>query len=636
MDKDDAGVNPPAKGLAQMMRFFRWFFCLLFITGALLALPSYAQSPGPLVLQADSSRFPQIAVTVTLPCSALTDTERPVAYQIQEDGLPVPIRAPESFTATKRTETIILLDLWQGSAPYWDELKANLLASLLDSKKLANGQDTVAIFVPGKAGKELKQVLKMTNDGGQLHNDMIAQTVQSLGVKNLKATALISLTRQLLPVFDQTGAAAKSLVIFSDGADPLSKGLLRQLTDESSAQDVKIYTVFVPDSRQDKELLDQLANVTVENPVDFTQKSTLDSLWKKTLSADQQMCRFTYRTQQSNPTRLTLHSQLLDRAQQPVAYTFAPHTVSLPQVQITEPRPGHTIEQGVQSKLRVTFTTSFAPFTERDIQRVVYGIVGQRALRWERRIPPWNVVEIPLSTLPVGNHTVFIRVFDELGLKSAQTVGFTINASPTVVPTLVPALTPSVTLTAASIISESITPEPAPLGAFMAAIWSGLKSLLKLAWATRWQWVPSLIVLVGIGLGIWLARRHRNEEKDKQLSSGPITPSQKPAVLKRLSLDLMQPEVIPLREKHTPVLDGVFLITAETDDYYLAPGSDMIVIIKRNPSAYQKGDTAVDQTVKYPARVRLDSGQIIKAGEVEFIFYEIENAPVSMPARDLV
>ena len=165
---------------------------------------------------------------------------------------------------------------------------------------------------------------------------------------------------------------------------------------------------------------------------------------------------------------------------------------------------------------------------------------------------------------------------------------------------------------------------------------SRLENLFKTLWATRWQWLPWLITLLSIALLGVVAWRNRRKRRARTIlsASPPFNSPQHPAVLKRLSLDLDQPEVIPLREKHTSI-KGFFLISAEIDDYYLAPESDAIVIIKRNPSTYQIGEPSVEQSVKYPERVRLTSGQIIKAGEKEFVFYIIQRTTAPLLARSL-
>lgn len=618
-----------------MRRFCSVFFShsLTITMLLLLCLPSYAQTESIVLSDPVLDHFPLVRVNANVPCSRFSETSNGAELQLQEDANSVLIS--ETITRSINTQTALLFDIWNGAIDRISPIRGSLIGALRSEPNkpaLLASTDELLMLGPDPTGLHIMSVVSetgWTNNGGLIVNN-IDRVIPAKSVTAL--TTLISETLNTFTSLEQRPDLVKSIVVFSDGTDPVvaSRQQTEAVLAAAQQQGVTIHTVFMADAFQDETYLRQFSDHTggIAQTLTLTStESALDPLWQ---SISKVGCEILYRSKQKQPKLLTVWSQQTSTQANTSQLPLPSLDLPAPALDSLELLPSSQISLAQTSIVTLTYRTAFEKYSDRQIQRVEYGI-EDRIERSTTHSETSSSLIIPVQGLPPGNYTIYLRVYDELGLSAERKHTLEVIAPPGV---LQPETPPLITARGDVPTEPSQVAEPSWLE--RAARWIEA----RYTEITGWDWrlllisllVITLLIVEIIALWLWIRNRMKRWKREKvrgDFSSGQSLIAEQPviAVLRRRKLHNDVPEVIPLRKVYTLIgrntgkLDitlnepeigsDVFAIRQQGEEFIIASEPDTNSVMVQNKSLKELGET------------RLDSDYLIRIGQVEFIFYII-------------
>ncbi len=391
-----------------------------------------AQQPEPFleVTGVNTDAFPTMQITVSGEglAGGLADAQ----LTLLEDGVAQTIT--QSDNVQTGSQLLIALDSSSNiMAPYKGPI-VDAVQDLIDQQILLVDKDWLAFIAFDHADATVKpSVLQPWNasDHGAVVNGLV--TYDPPSPKSI--TPLNELLRAAIQYFDEVPAQnlARSIVVFTDGFNPLTVTEKEDIFRDARARRVHIHTVQLGSTPNGEQHLRNIAQNT--NGL-FTRldraNPQLNELWQ-TFQRSQTQQVLTYRTARPGPKQVTV--QVTNGARLVEATgLIAPFPVLPPQMTIVSPG-ATTLEKVREDGQPLTYDTpvnALGPKTlelsvevawpdgyPRNLQQVEY-VIGDRTI--VQSTEPLTTVAFPVDTFDQGEYTLRVRGKDELGLVGDYTI----------------------------------------------------------------------------------------------------------------------------------------------------------------------------------------------------------------------
>ncbi len=513
---------------------------LLYTMLLLLAAPAAAArlfpTPPPLLDQ-----FPQI--TVTVPCRYSPPLAPASIFTLREDGKRQTLRGGPQRNPVyyPKTEILFLLDVIQGREALLNPI-GDRLAAFVDyySKTVPSGergQFAFSAFIPYTNGRQLDLVKPWTPQ-----IDEVATAVYQHQSHAPAQTGLADLIDNARQQFTVTHVARRTIVVFSDGTDPLSEDkrttVLQQVTDQQIAIDTIFINTGVGNTNQLRKLAEATNGQYIEQLEDNA--AAVDQLLQQ-LVQPETVCALAYRATKPPPGQLIVQEVLSGTIIATTTVAIPPLAVEPPLVTLdtTLLRDNLVLLAGRRAQSSpLTVSWAFNDYPNRQVQTVTYDFIGltmtipaavtQAVTAGQQSAQ----LTIPLNKLMFGNFSLRVVVEDEVGLQGTAIAPFGV-VPPTPRPTRTPTETPVPTATPNNALRQAESGLAQVNADYSRVIIVAIGAMLLLA-----------LILISLWLGgAFLAARNALARLAPSPSSEPA-PAAVPALLYRLRTD----PALPLRQ----------------------------------------------------------------------------------------
>lgn len=394
------------------------------------------------------------SLTDTVPFTNIMPLGQPVF--LREDGtIQIEARLATSLlTGTPPSQVAIFLDLFyerDGTLPLAaTELisKAgpqndliDYLNELGDSGIFNAGQDEFGIFLPDGSLREPRSLLatnKFTRDINRffyLQDEIMGVITDTARLNQERTTALIELLVNTVEILKERPSTQRTLFVFSDGTDEISRNTELQLIEAARAISLTIHTVYIETGTPgDKQRLERIAKATNGDLLLARQSSAIRQSLRESFRS-QYLCQFRYRTRKAEPGKIEIVNKL---GQEVAEMTVPTITIEPPIVTTTIEPQAHNANLINDGLPTTTFTVSvvwdLGDQPNRKIESIRYDIDGPRPLIRLSSVPPSTTLTqtMVFSTLQLitGSYVAKVTIEDELGLEGIGIAPFQISAPP--------------------------------------------------------------------------------------------------------------------------------------------------------------------------------------------------------------
>ncbi|HRA66869.1 MAG TPA: FHA domain-containing protein [Caldilinea sp.] len=420
------------------------------ILPARMAQAQDAAEPILTITGVDPSQLPLIRVTAYGANLKNALAELPIT--LTEDNVEQPIL--DSRPVDVGVQVGILFDLSNNVLPRYGELAD--AAERFRVAQLSAETDWLAAYSVNLDDGTLRVI----SDWSQDHQGMANLVRMDAPDRAPAATPLFGLISDALDRFASSATPSnlrRTLVVLSDGADPVSAQQLETIVRKAARFGITIDAVMIGDARNaaSRRNLEQIALETGGAYWDYSSAdkiTAIEEMWQR-FGAQRQQQEYTYRLTKPQPSEVGMALTYPDGRTLTARYDFPAVNVRPPSLELLIPPPDYQsvriadasdtpLSDISPTSLPIQLNITWPDNHQRAIQRIEYEVGGRTVVQ---NSEPFGAIDFPIDTFDNGVYTVRVAAVDELGLegKSAP-VSFTVQViRPTPAPTDTPEPTPT-------------------------------------------------------------------------------------------------------------------------------------------------------------------------------------------------
>ncbi|PKQ30114.1 MAG: hypothetical protein CVT60_01875 [Actinobacteria bacterium HGW-Actinobacteria-10] len=282
-----------------MMGMAKRLMLLLLVCLLATAVPAYADKLSLGIQDVDTSDYPDVRLTVTVPAQLVGDGSREPVFAIAENGSKVEVLAADRPKQAETPVDVILAIDTSGSMK-GASLEAAKKATLefIDAMKSPNRVAIVAFSTSARV------VARFTDDDAVLRSaiESLDAGGETAAYDSLVAAAELS---------RQAGTNVRGVVFLSDGGDTMSRSTLDEAVRRTRAAATPVYAVSLPSYEADPRVLQTIAAQTSGRQVAIDDMATLPALYREIAEEIQTSYTVVYRSRRPGTKDLELAVQAI-------------------------------------------------------------------------------------------------------------------------------------------------------------------------------------------------------------------------------------------------------------------------------------------------------------------------------------